>query len=122
MKELGRREFMELLAARFVQMLFFAQRPVSVGRWSPRIFASERSPWQALRGFNRLKSLARTLFCSEVVSSKSLQRARRDPVGTILAAARPLADIANPFSVRPLNLAAEEKPLFFLSVATLRVG
>jgi 2-polyprenyl-3-methyl-5-hydroxy-6-metoxy-1,4-benzoquinol methylase len=119
LNELDEKEFLSLIVARFSTALFYTQRPVFASWWSLRSLASDASFWQRVRGFGRLRRLLQMGCCREIVDSVALQRARENPIQSILTRQDSLSCLANPFAVRPKSACSRETPIYMIAVATL---
>ena len=118
LKELDEQEFASLLAARFRRVKIYTQRPKSASWWSPRSLASECATWQR-KGFRWLRWRLQRVCCFEIVDSKVLERARKDPIAAIMTRQDIFARLANPFAIRPKSKFSKEKPVYFIAVASL---
>jgi len=118
LKELTEDEFIVLLAARFRDVQIYTQRPTAAGWWSLRSLASESALWR-VRGFRRLRWLIQKKCCLETIDRSVLERARENPVQTILTRMEWLANLANPFAIRSKSKLSGEIPIYIIAVATL---
>jgi ubiquinone/menaquinone biosynthesis C-methylase UbiE len=117
--ELDEKEFVTLIVTRFSKATFYTQRPSSASWWSLRSLSSERALWQRVRGFGRLRRLLQMGCCREIVDSVALQRARENPIPSILTRHGSLSYLANPFIVRPKSAYSRETPIYMIAVASL---
>jgi SAM-dependent methyltransferase len=118
LKELTEKQFVSALAARFCDIRIYTQRPTFAAWWSSRSLASEHPWWRRIRGFGRLLRPLQMVCCPEVVSADALERAREDPVQSILSHPGRLSCLANPFAIRPKSEFAKETPTYILAVAS----
>jgi SAM-dependent methyltransferase len=118
LKELNEKEFVSALAARFRNIRIYTQHPTFAAWWSPRSLASDHPLWQRLRGFGRLRRLLQMGCCPEVIDSDALQRARENPVQSIMTRPGRLSRLANPFAIRLKSAFAKETPTYIVAVAS----
>ncbi|MDR3457306.1 MAG: class I SAM-dependent methyltransferase [Verrucomicrobiae bacterium] len=116
-QELDRAEFAALLGARFGAIALYTQCPRTAAWWVPRALAAGRSFWHMQHGLGPVRRLLQKLLLGDTLSAAALAAARENPVAAILQPPRPLAQLADPYAIRPECLAARETPVYFVAVA-----
>lgn len=119
LKELNRKEFVELLGVRFENIQMYTQRPRLAGWWTPRVFAAEKSYWQVSSRTARARTLLRKC-CREAWEFEALTEARADPIAAILKRPQFLSHLGNPYSIRPETSIARESPVYYIAEAVRR--
>ncbi|MGH9525176.1 MAG: class I SAM-dependent methyltransferase [Terriglobales bacterium] len=114
--EMTREQFRSRMRRVFQEVRLFHQRPLWAAWWSARSLAAERSVWQRIPGSRYAWRLAQLGLCPEVVSPRSLRRARRDPVATIIGDGGRAPSLGNPFAIRPETDFSQELPTYVIAV------
>jgi SAM-dependent methyltransferase len=117
--EMTQEEFSSALSARFDETRLFTQRPDTAAFWSMRSLVCNSSPWNRIRGFQRLRCGLQAIVAREAIRNPTEDQ-RKNVCSLILAVERG-AHPLSPFAVRPLREWTREKPIYIIAVAT-RIG
>lgn len=113
--EMTAAEFDARISSRFGRARYFIQHPSYKPWWSPSWPAADTSPLYKLRGAHRTKCLLKALLCPHV---RDLPARRQVPTSIILDADRLGSSLVNPHVVRPMSRGVDERPRYFVAVAT----
>lgn len=109
--ELTESEFISLLKARFSRFTLFTQRPKTAAPWSIRNLATQEA------GLLTLKRAIRFITCSHI-RPKYHANYKQNPIKAITMPGGFAASVGNPYFVRKQHQLHQEKPTYFLAVAT----
>jgi SAM-dependent methyltransferase len=110
--EMSEMEFVDELQSRFRDVRVFSQSLKTAAWWNPRSLSAQRSSWQDVRGYWRLRFLLLSKDFGMVD-----EESRRSPVGAILGKDRPLASLLNPFQVLRRSYRSGEAPRYIIAIA-----
>jgi ubiquinone/menaquinone biosynthesis C-methylase UbiE len=114
--EMTDEEFASALRARFYDIHFYTQRPDSAAWWSPRTLVCESTPWNHIRGFQRLRRAVQMRYFPEAVSDPTTEQ-RAAAVDVILKVARGSRRLLNQYVVRSRRSWHRERSVYLIATA-----
>lgn len=115
--EMSKEDFVKLLKTRFEHCTLYSQRPVKTAWWSPRNLAMDIWALEKIRGGRRIRQRMRAMYCSQL-SKRNTEKARQNPVKTIMSPEKALSPLFNIYDVRPYNPLYGEDPTFIIAVVS----
>jgi SAM-dependent methyltransferase len=115
--EMNRAEFVAAMSVDFRALKIYSQHVRTAPYWTLRSLGAIDSPWKNVSGYGRVRKwvLPRSLRRKKTAIVADHERA--DITQTILRRDRPLADLFNPFAVRPESGHPAEAAMYFIAVA-----
>jgi SAM-dependent methyltransferase len=115
--EMTEDEFLSTLGTNFFNIKLYSQHPYWAAWWSLRTLAADKSPWDQVHLFQRLRQSARFRLAPRSVYDPSPEE-RSATTEHILNVGRPGPSVLIPFVVRPYHRWTGEQPFYFVAVAT----
>jgi hypothetical protein len=115
--EMNRAEFLAAMSVDFSSVKLYSQHVRTAPYWTLRSLAAIQSPWKNVGGYARVRKWVLPRSLRKKPMGVVADHERADITRTILRRDRPLADLFNPYAVRPESGHPAEAAMYFIAVA-----
>jgi SAM-dependent methyltransferase len=115
--EMNRAEFLAAMNVDFSSVKLYSQHVRTAPYWTLRSLAAIQSPWKNVGGYARVRKWVLPRSLRKKPMGVVADHERADITRTILRRDRPLADLFNPYAVRPESGHPAEAAMYFIAVA-----
>ena len=115
--EMNRAEFLAAMAVDFTSVKLYSQHVQTAPYWTLRSLGAINSPWKNFAGYARVRKFVLPRSLRKKKMGVVADRERADITQTILRRDRLLADLFNPYAVRPESGHPAEAAMYFIAVA-----